>query len=50
MHMVNYVVSSMNGVSYDFTSATIFGVITTIFVYVISAIIPNEPSHEGEAH
>lgn len=50
MHMVNYVVSSMNGVGYDFVSASIFGVVTTILIYAISVIIPNEPNREGEAH
>lgn len=41
---LNYVVSSMNGQSFDFMQGIILSIIFTICVLVISAIIP-----DGEA-
>jgi len=40
IHMTTYVVSSMNGVPYEFMTATILSVITTVAIYAIGAIIP----------
>jgi uncharacterized membrane protein len=49
MQMLTYVVSSMSGASYDLTTGTILAVVTTILIFILSTIIPNEPS-EHEAH
>ncbi|PPA72346.1 YjzD family protein [Jeotgalibacillus proteolyticus] len=40
IHMTTYVVSSMNGVAYEFGTATIIAVATTIALYIIGAVIP----------
>jgi hypothetical protein len=33
----------MSGVSFDFVSGSIAAVVVTILVFVVSAVIPNEP-------
>jgi len=38
--MTTYVVSSMNGVTYDFMTATILSVFFSVAIYVIGAVIP----------
>jgi uncharacterized protein YggT (Ycf19 family) len=43
IEMVTYVVSSMTGSSFNFQIGAILAVCVTILVYVISALIPNEP-------
>ncbi|MEH6946084.1 YjzD family protein [Peribacillus asahii] len=43
IHMTTYVVSSMSGVAYDFTVATILSVIVTVLVIIVASILPNEP-------
>lgn len=48
--MLNYVVSSVLGVHFDFATGAIISVIFTILVLVISAIIPNEPTPEADHH
>ena len=40
VHMASYVVSSMNGVPYEFMTATILAAITTVLIFVIGAVIP----------
>lgn len=50
IHMTTYVVSSMGGAAYDFMQATIISVIATIFVYIVAAIIPNEPVEDSHQH
>lgn len=45
--MLNYVVSSVQNVPFDFTLGAILSVVVTGLVVVISSIIPNEPvAHE----
>lgn len=41
--MLNYVVSSINAVPFDFALGAIVSVVVTILIFVISAIIPNDP-------
>lgn len=41
--MLNYVVSSVQNVPFDFTLGAILSVVVTGLVVVISSIIPNEP-------
>lgn len=43
VQMLTYVVSSMNGAAFDFKLGAIVSIGVTILVFVISAIIPNEP-------
>jgi len=40
---LNYVVSSVNGVHFDFTLGAIISVFVAIIIFIISAIIPNDP-------
>lgn len=46
MQMLTYVVSSMLGTPYDFKTGTILTVVVVALVYVLSAIIPNEPAEK----
>ncbi|TFD99280.1 YjzD family protein [Jeotgalibacillus salarius] len=39
-HMMAYVVSSMNGVPYEFMTATIISVIVTVLLFILGTIIP----------
>jgi hypothetical protein len=41
--MLTYVVASMLGTTYDFKTGCVLTVIIVVFVYAISAVIPNEP-------
>lgn len=41
--MLNYVVSSVQNVPFDFTLGAILSVVVTGLVVVISSIIPNDP-------
>lgn len=50
MQMLTYVISAMNGSAFNFNTGLILGVVTTILIYVISAIIPNEPNSKEELH
>lgn len=50
IHMTTYVVSSMGGATYDFRTATIISVVVTILVYIVGAILPNEPVEDSHHH
>ncbi|MDN4492288.1 YjzD family protein [Ureibacillus aquaedulcis] len=50
MLMLGYVVSSVLAVPFDVTTSLILGVIFTVIVFIISAIIPNEPTPEADHH
>ena len=50
IHMTTYVVSSMGGATYDFILATTLSVIATILIYIVAAIIPDEPVEEAHQH
>ncbi|WP_335870002.1 YjzD family protein [Bacillus sp. 2205SS5-2] len=43
VEMLSYVVSSMNGASFDFETGAILAVIATLLIFVVSAVIPNDP-------
>ncbi|MGG3469811.1 DUF2929 family protein [Neobacillus pocheonensis] len=43
VQMLTYVVSSMNGVGFDFKLGSILAVAVTVLVFVVSSLIPNEP-------
>ena len=44
VQMLTYVVSSMTaGAKYDFVTGTVAAIGVTILIYVVTALIPNEP-------
>jgi len=40
----------MIGVQYEFVTGAILGVVATIFILILPAIIPNEPSGKEGIH
>ncbi|ASV66244.1 YjzD family protein [Cytobacillus kochii] len=50
MNMVTYVVSNMNGVSYDLQTATILSVVVSILLYILAAVIPAAPEEKEGLH
>jgi hypothetical protein len=48
--MLTYVVSSMNGLVYSFNMGVILTVIFSVLIFIIAAIIPNDPNHEEGSH
>ncbi|CEG26091.1 YjzD family protein [Bacillus sp. B-jedd] len=43
VEMLSYVVTSMLGVPFDYKIAAILGLLTTVLILVVPAIIPNDP-------
>jgi cell shape-determining protein MreD len=43
LHMLTYVVSSMIGAAYDFSTATILGVAATVLILIVPALLPEDP-------
>ena len=50
--MLNYVVSSVLGVNFNFMNGTIVSLVFAVLVIIIAAVIPNEstPDVEAEHH
>lgn len=48
--MLNYVVSSVLGVDFNFQVGAILSVVFSVLIFVIGAIIPNEPTPEAADH
>ena len=48
--MLNYVVSSVLGVTFDFASGAIISLVFSVLVIIIAAIIPNEPVADADHH
>ncbi len=46
VNMLMYVAGSMVGSSYDFGTATTLGVVAVILIFIISALIPAQPTEE----
>ncbi|WP_041088374.1 YjzD family protein [Jeotgalibacillus soli] len=46
IQMTTYVVSSMNGVPFDFMTGLILSVLTTVMIFVLGAIIPAPQAEE----
>lgn len=46
IHMTYYVVSSMQGVAYDFKPASVLGVFAAIFIIVLGQMLPNAPAEK----
>lgn len=45
--MLNYVVSSVLGVPFDFQVGAILSVVVSVLIFVIGAIIPNESTPDA---
>lgn len=45
-HMMYYVLGAMSGATYNFTSATIIGIIFAVFVLIVGATLTS-PSEEA---
>ncbi|MBN6887557.1 CHASE2 domain-containing sensor protein [Cytobacillus horneckiae] len=50
VHMMTYVVSNMNGVAYDFQTATILSVGMTIILFIFPFVIPEVPAEKESIH
>jgi len=48
--MLNYVVSAVIGVPFDFQTGAIISVVFSVLIFVIGAVIPNEPTPEAADH
>lgn len=48
--MLNYVVSSVLGVPFDFQVGAILSVVFSVLIFIIGAIIPNEPTPDAADH
>ncbi|RST59725.1 DUF2929 family protein [Siminovitchia terrae] len=46
VNMLMYVAGSMIGSSYDFETATTLGVFAVILIFIVSALIPAQPTEE----
>ena len=46
MQMITYVVSSMAGAGYSFTTGVIISVIVSLLVFVLTTVLPNEEPAE----
>ncbi|CUA79362.1 YjzD family protein [Anoxybacillus suryakundensis] len=45
VNMVTYVVSSMIGAAYHFSTGTTLAVVATVLIIAIAQLIPNDPVH-----
>lgn len=45
--MLTYVVSSMQAVPFQMETALILGIVGTVMIYIISAVIPNTSEKDG---
>lgn len=50
MQMLTYVTSSMIGTAYDLNTGAILAVVATILIFIVPAIIPNEPGGKEGLH
>jgi len=41
--MASYVLSSMQGGTYEFGTASIIAIVASILIFIIAELIPNEP-------
>ena len=48
--MLNYVVSSVLNVPFDFMTGVIVSVAFAVIIFIIAAILPNEPVEHAEHH
>ena len=48
--MLNYVVSSVLGVDFNFVAGAVISLVFSVFILIIAAVIPNEPVAEADHH
>ncbi|NNU84693.1 DUF2929 family protein [Geobacillus sp. BMUD] len=48
VQMATYVMGSMQGIGYNFTTGALLGVIVTVLIVIVAALIPDEPA--GDHH
>lgn len=48
--MLNYVVSAILGVEFNFENGVYISIIFAVLVFIIAAIIPNESTPDKEEH
>ncbi len=48
--MLNYVVSSVLGVDFVFMTSVVLTVVFSVIVFIIAALIPNEPVAHADHH
>jgi predicted PurR-regulated permease PerM len=48
--MLNYVVSSVLGVEFNFVAGAIISLVFSVLVFIITAVIPNEPVADADHH
>ena len=48
--MLNYVVSSVMGVDFNFVAGAVISVVFSILVLIIAAVLPNEPVADADHH
>jgi hypothetical protein len=48
IHMESYVISSMQGSTYEFVNSSIIAVIAIFIIFIIGSVLPNEPVENHE--
>ena len=48
--MLNYVVSSVMGVDFNFVAGAIISVVFSVLIFIIAAVIPNDPVADTDHH
>ncbi len=48
--MLNYVVSSVMGVEFNFVAGAVISLVFSVLIFIIAAVIPNEPVAEAAHH
>jgi hypothetical protein len=41
--MATYVIGSMQGIAYQFSTGALLGVVVTVLIIIIANLLPNEP-------
>ena len=48
--MLNYVVSSVMGVDFNFVAGAVISLVFSVLIFIIAAVIPNEPVADADHH
>lgn len=43
VQMATYVMGSMQGIAYNFSTGALLGVVVTILIFIVANLIPDEP-------
>ncbi|WP_027408935.1 DUF2929 family protein [Anoxybacteroides tepidamans] len=44
--MATYVIGSMQGISYQFSTGALLGVVMTVLIIIVANLLPNEPVNQ----